>query len=115
VDAVIGAGGMPLPSAKELALLEPLGEANEEPLFLLRGAAVEDRRVVGQGHLKLGLRVGGRSISAFGWELGALVDRADEIDGLLGSLRPDSYRGGDAVELRISALLRGDEVIGESG
>src|SRR5690606_18205989 len=96
--------GYPLPSAAELALLEPLGEGNEEPLFLLEGAMVDDVAVVGEGHLKLALRAGERRLTAFGWEMG---DRADSIGArvdLFGSLRPDSWRGGDAIELRIEGI-----------
>lgn len=103
VDVVIG-DGYPLPSAAELAMLEPVGEGNAEPLFLLQGAQVEDVSVVGQGHLKLALRMGDRRLSAFGWELG---DHSGEVGArvdLLGSLRPDSWRGGDAIELRITGF-----------
>ncbi len=104
IDVVLGAD-YPLPSAAELASLEPVGEGNAEPLFLLDGAEVRGKRVVGQGHLKLDLRVGGRSVSAFGWEMGALVDGLGKVVDVHGCLRPDSWRGGDAIELRIGSVL----------
>ena len=90
-----------LPTSSELARLEPVGEGNREPLFLVRDATVDSLDVVGQGHLKLALRTRGGVFTAFGWELG---DLAPEIGGsvdLFGSLRPDSWRGGDAIEMRI--------------
>lgn len=104
VDVVIG-DAFGLPSAAELAMLEPVGEANAEPLFLLEGAHVEDVSVVGQGHLKLALRMGDHRLSAFGWEMGLLSNEVGARVDLLGSLRPDSWRGGDAIELRITGFV----------
>lgn len=103
VDVVIGEG-YPLPTAAELAMLEPVGEGNEEPLFLLEGAVVDDVSVVGEGHLKLALRMGERRLTAFGWELGELADSLGPRVHVFGSLRPDSWRGGDAIELRIEGF-----------
>ncbi|MFK7988752.1 MAG: single-stranded-DNA-specific exonuclease RecJ [Sandaracinaceae bacterium] len=103
VDVCIG-GDFPLPSARELAMLEPVGEANPEPCFLLQDATVESLKVVGQGHLKLGLRAGGARLSAFGWDLGGLAEHIGDRVSLFGSLRPDTWRGGDAIEMRIRGL-----------
>lgn len=104
VDVVIGEG-FPLPSAAELAALEPVGEGNAEPQFLLEGAQVLSASVVGQGHLKLSLRAGGRTLAAFGWELGDLAGEVGATVDVHGSLRPDTWRGGDAIELKIGAIL----------
>jgi single-stranded-DNA-specific exonuclease len=102
VDARLeGDHGYALPRASELSLLEPLGEANPEPVFeayaeLLRAD------VVGSDHLKLTLRAGGGELGAFGFELGpqkALLQTPRVR--VWGSLRPDTYRGNERVELRI--------------
>lgn len=104
VDVVIG-GDYPLPTAAELAALEPVGEGNAEPHFLLEGAEVKKVDVVGQGHLKLHLVVAGRPLTAFGWEMGDLSGEVGATVDVHGSLRPDTWRGGDAIELRIGGLL----------
>jgi single-stranded-DNA-specific exonuclease len=104
VDVVIG-DGFELPTAGELQLLEPLGEGNAEPTFLLPDARIDEARVVGSGHLKLALTVGGRRLSAFGWELGGLADSLGAEATLWGNLRPDSWRGGEAIELRVGGVL----------
>jgi single-stranded-DNA-specific exonuclease len=103
IDVAIG-GGYSLPTARELAMLEPVGEGNAEPKFLIEGASVDDVSTVGEGHLKLALRVGDSRLSAFGWELGALAGELGPRVDLFGSLRPDSWRGGDAIELRIDGF-----------
>ncbi len=104
VDVVIG-DAFPLPTAQELAQLEPVGEGNAEPMFLLEGAAVDRVDVVGQGHLKLALRAGGRPLTAFGWEMGDLAGEVGDRVDVYGSLRPDTWRGGGAIELRVNGLV----------
>jgi len=57
--------------------------------------------VIGSNHLKLALRVGAREVSAFGFELGDKKAELGPSVRIYGQLRPDTYRGGDRVELRI--------------
>lgn len=100
VDACIDGNAYVLPAASELALLEPLGEANPEPVFEAQGELLR-AEIVGENHLKLALRVGARELSAFGYQLGELRPSLGARVRLFGHLRPDTYRGGDRVELRI--------------
>jgi hypothetical protein len=60
--------------------------------------------VVGSDHLKLSLRVGPRELSAFGFGIGARRPELAARVRIYGSLRADTYRGGDRVELRIVEL-----------
>lgn len=62
----------------ELKRLEPFGAGNPEPTFLLRGVKAVDRRVVGDGHLKLRLEADGRIFNAIAFRL---AERS--TDGLL--------------------------------
>jgi len=101
VDAVLDGNAMAVPSATELWALEPVGEKNPEPIALLSGAVVDRVRPVGEGHVKLTLRVGRQSVSAFGYELAARAPAAGDRIDALGMLRPDHWSGGDRVELRL--------------
>jgi single-stranded-DNA-specific exonuclease len=104
VDARLGDGHYAPPRASELMLLEPLGETNPEPVYEAVGDLVH-AQVVGEGHLKLNLRVAGHDLSAFGYQLGTQLGPEPELlrgrVRVIGALRPDGYRGGDHVELRI--------------
>ncbi|MGF1466517.1 MAG: single-stranded-DNA-specific exonuclease RecJ [Sandaracinaceae bacterium] len=104
IDVVQGPD-LPLPTAGELMLLEPVGEGNREATFLIPDAAVTRAGTVGSGHLKLALEVAGRPLSAFGWEMGERAERVGSRVALHGALRPDPWRGGDAVELRIDGFV----------
>jgi single-stranded-DNA-specific exonuclease len=107
VDARLGDGHYTPPRASELMLLEPLGETNPEPIYEVIGDLVS-AQVVGEGHLKLSLRVAGRDLSAFGYQLGTqLGPDPSALRGrvrVVGALRPDSFRGGEQIELRIQVV-----------
>jgi single-stranded-DNA-specific exonuclease len=105
IDVVLDGSRYPIPSASELMLLEPMGHSNREPRFLLERARVEDANSVGDGHLKLVLRVGSQRLTAFGWDLAHELSRIGRDVSVVGALRPDSYRGGEAVELRIERVV----------
>jgi single-stranded-DNA-specific exonuclease len=64
IDAEVSPAGVTLALAAELKRLEPFGAGNPEPTLLLRGLKVLDRRVVGDGHLKLRLSAEGNTFSA---------------------------------------------------
>ncbi|MBN8615223.1 MAG: single-stranded-DNA-specific exonuclease RecJ [Deltaproteobacteria bacterium] len=105
VDVMLDGGAFPLPKASDLAALEPVGAGNPEPRFLAQAAKIEDMSSVGTGHLKLSLRLGRERVHAFGYGMGAEVERLGDTANVVGTLRPDTWRGGDAVELKIDALI----------
>ncbi|HYJ10587.1 MAG TPA: single-stranded-DNA-specific exonuclease RecJ [Polyangiaceae bacterium] len=88
----------------ELGQLEPCGESNPTPALALVGRVVSAREVTG-GHLKLELALdSGERLSAFGIAMGA---RAESLSGevaVSGRLRPDRYRGGGAIELKLDKI-----------
>lgn len=89
----------------DLALLEPFGTTNPAPELAVSARVISAREVTG-GHLKLELELDrGRRLFAFGPMLG---HRASELGSRVtaaGKLRKDTYRGGDAVELKIERFL----------
>lgn len=101
VDVVVGDDGYALPPASDLQRLEPLGEANAEPVFYLPDVRVESSAVVGRGHLKLKVASGRDRLSAFGLDMGTRRPEPGARIGLLGCLRPDTWNGGERVELRV--------------
>ena len=87
----------------DLALLEPCGEGNPHPEVELEAEVLVAREVSG-GHLKLELSVAGTRLGAFGVGMGARAAELGKIVVIWGRLRRDTFRGGDAVELKISRL-----------
>jgi single-stranded-DNA-specific exonuclease len=90
---------------QDLYLLEPCGAGNESPRLALDATVLSARQVQG-GHLKLELELdGGTRLGAFGIAMG---ERASSLTGkiaVVGKLRPDRYRGGNAIELKLEKIL----------
>jgi single-stranded-DNA-specific exonuclease len=88
----------------ELGQLEPCGESNPTPALALVGRVVSAREVTG-GHLKLELSLdSGERLSAFGIAMGARAEALSGEVAVSGRLRPDRYRGGGAIELKLDKI-----------
>jgi single-stranded-DNA-specific exonuclease len=100
----LGRGDCPGLVLRDLYRLEPCGEGNPAPLLEVEGELRLAREVRG-GHLKLEVALdGGRLLSGFGANLGS---RAGALQGrvrVVGTLRPDRWRGGDAVEIMVRTI-----------
>jgi single-stranded-DNA-specific exonuclease len=101
----LATGDDPARVLNDLYLLEPCGAGNESPSLALEARVLSARQVNG-GHLKLELELaGGTRLGAFGISLG---ERASSLSGtiaVVGKLRPDRYRGGNAIELKLERIL----------
>ena len=104
VDATLGPDGFAVPGARDLSQLEPLGAGNIEPLFLVQQARVAECGVVAGAHLKLELTVGRRTLRAFGYDMAPARVAVGDVIQVLGYLRPDTWSGGDRVELRLRSF-----------
>ena len=93
-------------AADDLARLEPCGEGNRAPLLLARNARLISARNL-KGHLKVEVAWGrSATMGGFAFELGPQAEalsRCARVD-ILGRLRRDAWRGGDAVELKIERI-----------
>lgn len=96
----------PAALTKELALelkkLEPFGAGNPEPVLMLRGMQVLERRTVGEHHLKLRLSKDGHVFSAIAFRM---AER--KTDGPLDIaffLELNEWNGGVTLQLRIKDL-----------
>jgi single-stranded-DNA-specific exonuclease len=110
-DCALDGATFPIPTPRDLWRIEPLGERNVEPLFVIEGARLEHISAVGQGeaHLKLRVRIGRELVPAFGFDIGHLAaELPDRVD-LLGYVRFDHWRGGRTVEIRVRDLFYGED------
>jgi len=88
----------------DLAQLEPCGESNPAPELALTGRVISAREVTG-GHLKLELELpGGERLGAFGIGMGPRATALCGEVSISGKLRPDRYRGGNAMELKLEKI-----------
>ena len=108
LDGVLGPDDLTLETADALAALEPHGEGNPPPRFLLPGAAARRVRTVGQGgrHLKLTLN----GLDAIAFDLGFAAPGMAEGSRWDACLRPrvDTYAGRVRLQLDVEDLRPAD-------
>lgn len=97
-------GDDPRQVLKDILRLEPCGEANPRPEFALTARLISARAVKG-GHLKLELEApSGCRVGAFAPNRAELAETLGERVRVIGELRPDRWRGGDAVEVSVRSV-----------
>jgi single-stranded-DNA-specific exonuclease len=102
IDAEVAPAEVTNELACELKRLEPFGMGNPEPLLLLRGMRVMERRTVGEGHLRLRLTRDGCTFAAIAFNL------ADRVtSGLIDiAFFPEmnQWNGSSSLQLRVKEL-----------
>jgi single-stranded-DNA-specific exonuclease len=97
-----------------LELMEPFGQGNIEPVFMLRGVDVQDEcRIVGNGHLKFnGRQNSGEAVNFIGFSKGKIW-KPHEIYGrkldILANFGKNNYKGKLGKQFRILDLHLNEE------
>ncbi|MBC8019114.1 MAG: single-stranded-DNA-specific exonuclease RecJ [Verrucomicrobia bacterium] len=102
IDAEVHPADITKELALELKRLEPFGAGNPEPVLMMRGMTVVERRVVGEGHMRLRLTGENRSFIAIAFRM---AER--EIPGQIDiAFFPEinEWKGSSSVQLRIKDL-----------
>ncbi len=106
VDAEISPTDLDLALVCELKRLEPFGAGNPEPTLMMRDVSVVERRIVGDGHLKLRVSAGGRVFNAI-----AFRQAECPTDGMLDIAFFPEYNvwnNTTALQLRIKAIRKAE-------
>ncbi len=112
VDAEISAGDVDWNLLQEIKMMEPFGEGNEEPVFLMKNLLVEDVKTVGNGskHMKLGLRSEGvpKLFESIGFGLGenALDLKAGDSIDIVCNLQEDEWNGNKKIQFNLVDIKR---------
>jgi single-stranded-DNA-specific exonuclease len=112
IDAVVAPSEVNWGTLSALEELEPLGEGNPRPVLLVEGARVSGARRVGEQHARFHVEAGpGAGLInaiAFG-QADRLEEVGDRLD-VVGTLRVDTFRGEERLELRVMDFRRGAAV-----
>lgn len=94
---------------KELEKIEPYGEKNRIPIFVVRNLKIDSIRSISEGkHLKLLLKDDNILINAIGFNLGYLTEEfliGDKID-IAGVLEINHYSGEEIVQINIKDIMK---------
>jgi len=106
IDADVSLSEVTHSLVKELAMLEPLGYGNPEPLFGSRELEVVNPRIVGKNHLKMKLRKSSHSHDTIGFDMGAVFEDLDFPSRLDVVFTPgiNEWNGGRYLQLVLRAI-----------
>ena len=104
VDAEARLAEMGWDVQKSLAMLEPFGYGNREPLFVSRNALVRDARVVGNGHLKLTLSDGQIVWDAIAFRQGDWAVKMPKQIDVVYELDASVWNGKERLQLNVKDL-----------
>lgn len=111
IDASLGLGQISFEMVESLAKLEPFGEANPRPVFLLEGVSLQGMRAVGkqQEHLQLELLQGGLRQRAIAFrqagEIEALAAGGTRYD-LVCEVGVEQFRGMPQLSIQVVGVVR---------
>jgi single-stranded-DNA-specific exonuclease len=90
---------------QEFSLLEPFGCGNPEPLTGAKNLEVVSPRIVGDRHLKMGLKKESVSLDAIGFNMGGLLQglQGAPVDAVFTPAVND-WNGGSSLQLVLKAV-----------
>ena len=115
-DARLSLSDVSAETVRRMALLEPYGMGNPEPVFLLREVGILSARAVGSNfaHLKLSLVEGSESRDAIAFRMGDLAGHLPHRADVLMTPVENRFRDRVSYECRVSAI-QGDPESVETG
>lgn len=109
IDEEVSLKDISVRDVAELKLLEPFGEANKTPLFLLKNLKIHSIRALSEGkHLKLSLKDDNYWIDAIGFNLGHLSEEyriGDKVD-VVGTLEINQYNGRESIQINLKDIRK---------
>lgn len=91
-------------SVRELELLEPFGEGNQEPIVLYKNSKIESIRTLSEGkHIKLNLKNENIKIDAIGFNMGQLANEyliGDKVD-VVGNIKINTFNNFETIQITL--------------
>ena len=110
IDAILNIDDVTKEMVQSLIQLEPLGEANQMPIFSFKNLKINSIRALTDGkHLKLSLKSDKNTlIDAIGFNLGELSKQyviGDKVD-VIGNLEFNSFNGVEKLQINLKDMMK---------
>ena len=109
IDKQVDIKKINLQDVNELKLLEPYGEGNKMPIFLIKNLKILSIRSLSEGkHIKLKLGIDNYMIDAIGFNMGEVADKyliGDKVD-IVGSLEINQFGGNENIQVNLKDLRK---------
>ena len=107
IDEEVSLRNIGIEDIKEISLLEPFGESNKKPLFVLKNLKILSIRSVSEGkHLKLTLKDDNYFIDAIGFNMGEYADEyliGNKVD-VVGTLEVNNYNNYETIQINLKDI-----------
>ena len=109
IDKRINLKDISIEEAKSLELLEPFGEANKMPIFLIQNLKIDSIRALSDGkHLKLTLKQDNYIIDAIGFNMGELSKQyllGDKVD-VVGTIEINTFGNKENIQINLKDIRK---------
>ena len=109
IDKQVDIKKINIQEVNELKLLEPYGEGNKMPVFLIKNLKILSIRSLSEGkHIKLKLGIDNYMIDAIGFNMGEVADKyliGDKVD-IVGSLEVNQFGGDESIQVNLKDLRK---------
>jgi len=109
IDKVLNARDLEIENIKSLKILEPFGEGNKNPNFLIKSAKITSIRSLSEGkHLKIAVNVEGKNVDAIGFQMGELIDNfliGDKVD-IAGTIDVNVFNGMQNIQMTLKNIIK---------
>lgn len=109
IDKQVDIKKINIQEVNELKLLEPYGEGNKMPVFLIKNLKILSIRSLSEGkHIKLKLGIDNHIIDAIGFNMGEVADKyliGDKVD-IVGSLEVNQFGGNENIQVNLKDLRK---------
>ena len=109
IDKQVDIKKINLQDVNELKLLEPYGEGNKMPVFLIKNLKILSIRSLSEGkHIKMKLGIDNYMIDAIGFNMGEVADKyliGDKVD-IVGSLEVNQFGGNENIQVNLKDLRK---------
>lgn len=109
IDKVLTSKDLEVDNINSLKMLEPFGEGNKNPIFLVKNAKITSIRALSEGkHLKISVNVDGKNVDVIGFKMGELVNNfliGDKID-IAGTIDVNIFNGIKNVQMTLKNIIK---------
>ena len=109
IDKQVDIKKINIQEVNELKLLEPYGEGNKMPVFLIKNLKILSIRSLSEGkHIKMKLGIDNYMIDAIGFNMGEVADKyliGDKVD-IVGSLEVNQFGGNESIQVNLKDLRK---------
>ena len=109
IDKEIDLRKINIQDIRDLKLLEPYGEANKMPLFLIKNMKIQSIRTLSEGkHIKLKLGIDNYIADAIGFNMGNIAEQyliGDRVD-VVGSLEINEFGDNENIQINLKDIRK---------